>query len=128
MSTTSARRPTSSATGSRYSAAAVARQVSPSTAVARCTARDDGPNRCSRLGRVIGAPVGPADPAVDVVAAALPVARLDLAGQLDPVQPLHGLVAVHRQDGEPDRATVRGADRLALQAGGDQHVPAPGLV
>src|SRR6476659_4317719 len=47
-------------------------------------------------GGVVVAAIRPSDPSVDVVAVVLPVTRFDPFGDLDRVQPLGGLVAVHR--------------------------------
>src|SRR5438270_11846434 len=69
-------------------------------ALTQCRARSATSKRTSRArsarGRVVAAIRFP-DPAVDVVAAVLPVALLRLAGgDVDGVEPLARLVAVHR--------------------------------
>src|SRR5664279_2201625 len=65
-------------------------------------------------GGVVVAAIRPPDPSIDVVAVALPVAGLDPVGELDGVQPLAGLVAVHRRDVQADGTAVLRGDVAAL--------------
>src|SRR3954470_19762572 len=103
-----------------------------SVAFTQCVIRSARVNRGTRLtgavtsGALIVPPVRTADPCVDVVAALLPVARDHATRHLDAAQPLRRLVAVHRRDVEPDRATVVAPDRLAIELIGDDHVGSPG--
>ena len=66
-------------------------------------------------GGIVVPSVGAADPAVDVVAAHFPVALFDVLGELDAVEPLQRLVAVHRRDVEAHRAAVHVGQRVALE-------------
>src|SRR5436305_11075782 len=97
-------------------------------AFTQCSACSASSNRASRArsgasDRTVVTAVGPADPAVGVVAPDLPVALPGgELGDLDGVQPLDGLVAVHGGDVEPDRAAVGGGHGLAEHLVGDDHV------
>src|SRR5918996_365840 len=130
------RRPTRVLSGPMYNTRPVTAQASTTTAVAQWSARSAAVNRASSpssdaatgLDRFVVAAVGPPDPGVDVVAPLLPVAGIELARHLDPLQPLERLVAVHGGDVEPDRAAVRTGDGLAQHLVGHEHVVAPGLV
>ena len=66
-------------------------------------------------------------PRVDVVAALLPVARAGLLDELDPLHPLHVLVAVHLRDHDPGGSAVLAGERLAVQLVGEHHVAEPDL-
>src|SRR5262249_6104088 len=78
-------------------------------------------------GGTVVPPVRTADPAVDVVAALLPVALLDRFCGLDVAEPLARLVPVHGRDVEPGGAAVLVGERRALELVGDDHVVATGL-
>src|SRR3984893_6302111 len=107
MSLTRCRRLTTSDSCGTYSAAPVASTVRNSTALVQCNTRSPRSNRRSAVsdGRVVAA-IGTPDPRVDVVPVLLPVSGDHLVGELDPVQPFQGLVAVHRRHVHPDRAAV----------------------
>src|SRR6478752_5947441 len=76
-------------------------------------------------GGIVVPSVGAADPAVDVVAAVFPVALFDVLRELDAVEPLERLVAVHRRDVEAYRPTVLVGEGVTLEAvGGDDVVAA----
>ena len=76
----------------------------------------------------IVAPVAAPDPAVDVVPVLFPVSRNHLVDDLDRVEPLARLVAVHRRDVEPGRTAVIARERLALHVVRDDDVVAARLV
>src|SRR3954470_6656986 len=98
-------------------------------AVMRCTQRSMAVNRGRpSAGGRITSPVGPADPRVDVVAVVLPVAGDDLVADADLAQPLARLVAVHGSDEQPGRSAVLPAYGLVVDAVGDEHVRAAGLL
>src|SRR5881275_2214467 len=95
----------------------VTKSTPTSTPVARCTQRSASVNRGRvSAGRGIVAPVGVADPGVDVVAEVLPVARNDAVDDPDLTQPLAALVAVHGGDEQPGGPAVLAADRPAVDA------------
>src|SRR5712692_2232657 len=68
------------------------------------------------------------DPTVDVVATHFPVTRLDMLGELDAIQPLARLVAVHRRHVETDGAAVLVGELRALELVRDDHVVASRLI
>src|SRR3954451_20002724 len=86
-------------------------------ALTQCRTRSAPSKRASRAvsdGRVVST-IRPADPRVDVVPALLPVTgRGRAAGDADAVEPLAGLVAVHRCDVEPHGPAVLPRHDLAL--------------
>src|SRR5205823_14757322 len=97
-----------------------------STAFTQCNARSTPSKRANRSpersdGRVVTAVRAP-DPRVLVIAALLPVAALDGPGDVDRVEPLARLVAVHRRDVHAHGPPVHGLDRLALHFVGHDHV------
>src|SRR3954452_13138916 len=59
-----------------------------------------------RSGGIVVTSVRTSDPTVDVVAAHFPVTGFHFLRQLDAVEPLARLVAVHRCDIEPHRSAV----------------------
>src|SRR5260370_25543211 len=77
--------------------------------------------RASSGGGVIASMVGPAHPAVDVVAPMLPVAGLDGAGELDGLEPLQRLIAVHGRDIQAGRAPALPAEGPPLETAPHQH-------
>src|SRR5947207_5027730 len=126
----SSRRPNIAENGPAYSTAPVSIRMPNSAAVVQCAARSTRSKRwiTSVSRRVVVPVVRAADPRVDVVAAFFPVAGDDLIGHLDPVEPLDGLVAVHRRDVEPHRTTVGVRQLLAFELVGNEHVVAASLL
>src|SRR5436190_10731767 len=120
----SSRRPNIAENGPAYSTAPVNISTPNSAAVVQCAARSTRSKRgITVVSRRVVVPVVRApDPRVDVVSAFLPVAGDDLIGHLDPVEPLDGLVAVHRRDVEPHRTAVGVRQLLAFELVGDEHV------
>src|SRR6266511_1582528 len=120
----SSRRPNIAETGPAYSTAPVSINTPNSAAVDQCAVRSTRSKRGITLAsRCVVVPVVRAsDPRVDVVAAILPVAGDDLIGHLDPVEPLDGLVAVHRRDVEAHRTAVRVRQLLTFELVGHEHV------
>src|SRR3954463_2981528 len=125
--------------GPAYSAAPVSMSTPNSDALTQWSVRSTRSNRSSGIsarprarvatsGGVVIAPVGTADPAVDVIAPHFPVALLHVTRQLDGVEPLERLVAVHRRDVEPDRPAVHVGQRVALELVRDEHVASARLV
>ena len=114
----------------------VTSMVSIRAALAQCRTRSPRSKRSSRAGGCAGGqstglssrPFEPPDPAVDVVAVLLPVAGDDAGGDLDAVEPLERLVAVHRSDVEAHGPAVVTGHRGAEHLVGDDHVGPPGLV
>src|SRR5215211_4046106 len=109
MLRTTARCPTSVEIGPAYSAAPVSIKMPNSAAFTQCTVRSTRSNRRNvgaGSGCIVVAPVRTSDPPVDVVAAYLPVALLDVLREHDAVEPLQRFVAVHRRDIQADRAAV----------------------
>src|SRR4051812_34328470 len=69
-------------------------------------AAEPAPEPAPASGGFVVAAIRPSHPSVHVVAVVLPVARLDLLGDLDRVEPLDRLVPVHRRDVEAHRSAV----------------------
>src|SRR5680860_1215545 len=61
-----------------------------------------------RSGLGVVSAIGPPHPRVVGVPASFPVPGFDTVGDLDLIEPLDRLVAVHRRDVEPYRPAVRG--------------------
>src|SRR6266540_3623575 len=113
---TSSRRPNIAENGPAYNTAPVSISTPNRAAVVQCAPRSTRSKRGITASRCVVVPVVRApDPRVDVVAAFLPVAGDDLIGHLDPVEPLDGLVSVHRRDVEPHRTAVGVRELLAFE-------------
>src|SRR5690242_19604150 len=124
------RRPNIAENGPAYSTAPVSMSTPNSAAVVQCAARSTRSKRgITVVSRRVVVPVVRApDPGVDVVTAFLPVPGDDGIGHLDPVEPLDGLVAVHRRDVEADRTAVGVRQLLAFELVGDEHVVTASLL
>src|ERR1700709_2634120 len=117
MSLRSGRRPTASLKRGTYSMSPVASRTKNAAACTQCTVRSVTVNRFT-----ITCSVGMAHPRVRVVAALLPVAGLDGRAELDALDPLDALVAVHVRDHDADGRAVLALQRLAVHLVGEHHV------
>src|SRR5204863_4928302 len=126
----SSRRPNIAENGPAYSTAPVSISTPNRAAVVQCAVRSTRSKRgiTAASRRVVVPVVRAPDPRVDVVAAFLPVAGDDLTGHLDPVEPLDGLVAVHRRDVEPYRTAVCVRQLFAFKLVRHEHIVAASLL
>src|SRR4051812_8021125 len=123
---TSGRRPTASLSFGTYSARPVASNTKNAAACTQWTARSVREKRRTYAGAAVARPASVAirapDPRVLVVAADFPVPRLRLRHEVDPLDPLDVLVAVHLGDQQPHRRAVLARERLPVLLVGEQDV------
>src|SRR6478736_1447842 len=130
-SLTKPRRPTSELRRGKYNTSPEPSSTKNAAACTQCRVRSVRENRWMSRGalvksagsRVTGSEaIRLADVCIDVVAALLPVAGIDVVGDDDLRDPLHILVAVHLRDHDANRCAVVARERLAVHLVGEHRV------
>src|SRR5262245_52341600 len=123
-SLTNGRRPTATESDGMYSTSPEPSSTKKALACTQCRSRSVTVNRSTYLEEA----VGPPDPGVHVVAALLPVARARPADELDSLDPLDVLVAVHLRDHDAHWSAVLARQRFPVHLVREHHLREPDLL